>query len=56
MRKKLTKLRGRRGQSYVEYGLILTLVALVIIWAVATIGETTSDSMNSIKQEIGAAG
>lgn len=41
-----------RGASLVEYALLLALIALVLITAVTTLGETVSDSLYNAESEI----
>ena len=40
--------RSQKGQSLVEYALILALVAIVVITALTTLGGHTSNAMNSV--------
>ena len=41
-------MRSQKGQSLVEYALILALVAIVVITALTTLGWHTSNAMNSV--------
>ena len=47
-------LRSKKGQSLVEYALILALVAIVVITALTTLGGQASNAMNNVATEIGA--
>jgi len=48
-------LRSKKGQSLVEYALILALVAIVVITALTTLGGHASNAMNSVSSDLGAA-
>jgi pilus assembly protein Flp/PilA len=48
--------KSRRGQSLVEYALILALVAIVVITALTTLGGHASNTMNNVSASIGAVG
>ena len=41
-------LKSKKGQSLVEYALILALVAIVVITALTTLGGHTSNAMNTV--------
>jgi pilus assembly protein Flp/PilA len=41
-------LRSKRGQSLVEYALILALVAIVVIVALTSLGSHTSKAMQNV--------
>jgi pilus assembly protein Flp/PilA len=45
--------RSRRGQSLVEYALILALVAIVVIVALTALGGHTRDAMSNVSNTIG---
>lgn len=47
------KLREKRGQSLVEYALILALVAIVVITALTALGGEASNTMNNVADTIG---
>ena len=44
--------RSQKGQSLVEYALILALVALVVIAALTTLGGHTSNAMNTVAADL----
>jgi pilus assembly protein Flp/PilA len=46
-------LRSKRGQSLVEYALILALVAIVVIVALTALGGHTRDAMSNVSNTIG---
>ena len=48
MKKLWRKLREKKGQSLVEYALILALVAIVVIAALTTLGEEVGNRMNTV--------
>ncbi len=50
------KSRAAEGQSLVEYGLILALVAVVVIGALALIGTNIQGLFNNIAGRLGGAG
>jgi pilus assembly protein Flp/PilA len=41
-------LRSRKGQSLVEYALILALVAIVVIVALTALGDHTTNAMGNV--------
>jgi pilus assembly protein Flp/PilA len=41
-------LRSKKGQSLVEYALILALVAIVVIVALTSLGSHTSKAMQNV--------
>jgi len=45
MRKLWKKIKERKGQSLVEYALILALVAIVVIAALTTLGRSASNKL-----------
>ncbi|MHC4481053.1 MAG: pilus assembly protein [Planctomycetota bacterium] len=45
--------RRRKGQSLVEYALILVLVLLVVVVALTTFGEQVADTTSDISNAIG---
>ncbi len=57
MNRFLTKLwlalRSEKGQSLVEYALILALVAIVVITALTALGGEAENAMNEVATEIG---
>ncbi len=48
-------MRSKKGQSLVEYALILALVAIVVITALTTLGGHASNAMNSVATDLGNA-
>jgi len=52
MRKLWRKIREKKGQSLVEYALILALVAIVVIAALTTLGRSASNKMNEVSTEL----
>ncbi len=46
-------LRSKKGQSLVEYALILALVAIVVIVALTALGDHTSNAMSNVANTIG---
>ena len=46
--------RGRRGQSLVEYALILALVAIVVVAALTALGGQSRNAMNNVATSIGS--
>jgi len=48
-------LRSRKGQSLVEYALILALVAIVVITALTALGGSAKDAMENVSNVVGAA-
>jgi len=44
---------GRKGQSLVEYALILALVAIVVIAALTALGGQASNTMTNVANTIG---
>ena len=52
MRKLLNKFREKKGQSLVEYALILALVAIVVIAALTTLGGTASNAFQALASHV----
>ena len=48
----LKEKRSERGATAVEYGLMVSLIAVVIITAVALIGTNLNDTFNSVANRI----
>ena len=48
-------LRSKKGQSLVEYALILALVAIVVIVALTALGGHTSNAMANVANVLGNA-
>ncbi|MCS7256082.1 MAG: Flp family type IVb pilin [Thermomicrobium sp.] len=49
------KQRAMEGQSLVEYGLILALVALVVIGALTLLGENINNLLSNIAGTLGGS-
>ena len=49
---KATVLRGERGATAVEYGLMVALIAIVIIAAVTLLGKNLSTLFNSVATSV----
>jgi pilus assembly protein Flp/PilA len=48
-------LRSKKGQSLVEYALILALVAIVVIVALTALGGQTKNAMENVSNTLGNA-
>ena len=48
MRAMWKRIRERKGQSLVEYALILALVAIVVITALTALGSKASNTMGNV--------
>lgn len=48
-------LKSEKGQSLVEYALILALVAIVVITALTALGSAASDTMDNVADTVGGA-
>jgi Flp pilus assembly pilin Flp len=48
-----TALRSTKGQSLVEYALILALVSIVVIVALTALGGHTEDALSNVGNAIG---
>jgi len=48
----LAKLRSKRGQTLVEYGLILALVSIVVITVLSVLGTSIKGVFNTITQTL----
>jgi pilus assembly protein Flp/PilA len=48
--------KNEDGQAMVEYGLIIALIAIIVIGAVALIGENLDTVFGNIATELGGAG
>jgi pilus assembly protein Flp/PilA len=55
LRKAWLALRSEKGQSLVEYALILALVAIVVITALTALGGHTEDALSNISNVLGNA-
>lgn len=49
---KLAVLRGDRGATAVEYGLMVALIAVIIIVAVSTLGINLSTTFNNVATSV----
>ena len=56
MRDMLRLSRDNRAVTALEYGLIAALIAVVIIGAVSTLGQSLSDTFNGISRHFGWGG
>jgi pilus assembly protein Flp/PilA len=45
-------LKNSRGQTLIEYGLLLVLIAVVVITAVTLVGERTSTSFSTVSSAL----
>ena len=48
-------LRSEKGQSLVEYALILALVAIVVITALTALGTQAESTMQNVANTVGGA-
>jgi len=48
-------MRSKKGQSLVEYALILALVAIVVIVALTALGSHTQAAMSNVSNTLGTA-
>ncbi len=48
----MKKIGKRRGQGLVEYGLVITLIALVCIGILTSIGQTVNDPYEKTQVEL----
>ena len=55
MAKMWMALRSKKGQSLVEYALILALVAIVVIVALTALGGHTENAMQNVANVLGNA-
>lgn len=53
MKKLWRKLREKKGQSLVEYALILALVAIVVMAALTTLGTAAGNAFNEVSTATG---
>jgi len=51
----LTLLKDRKGQTLVEYGLLLMLIAIVVIALVAAVGQSTNNLYSTANSAIQSA-
>ena len=49
-------LKEESGQGLAEYGLILALIAIVVVFALKSLGNTISNKLNEVGNEIEGAG
>jgi len=50
-----TAVKSKKGQSLVEYALILALVAIVVITALTALGGHTENAMSNVANTLGNA-
>lgn len=48
----MRRLRSKKAQSLVEYGLIIALIAIVCIVALRLLGSSAKDQLNAVSTEI----
>ncbi|MBN1493488.1 MAG: Flp family type IVb pilin [Candidatus Omnitrophica bacterium] len=48
------RLRNKKAQSLVEYGLIIALIAIVCIVALRLLGNSARNQLNDVAGEIGS--
>jgi pilus assembly protein Flp/PilA len=53
MKKLMRFLKDEDGATAVEYGIMVALIAVVIIAAVRTLGESTRDTFTAVSTEMG---
>lgn len=53
LKEKWEALKEKKGQSLVEYALILALVAIVVITALTALGGEASNTMQNVSDTIG---
>jgi pilus assembly protein Flp/PilA len=53
---KLMKKTGQSGQSLVEYGLVLALIAIVAILVVQAVGTKTASTFDNVQGTMGSQG
>lgn len=54
--KMMSQLKSRKGQTLVEYGLILALVAIVVIAVLGLLGEQLQNIFNTITDSLSTVG
>jgi Flp pilus assembly pilin Flp len=54
--KKLVQRSKRRGQSLVEYGLVLALIAIVAILVIQAVGTKTASTFDNVQSTMGSQG
>jgi Flp pilus assembly pilin Flp len=52
MKQRMDVVRRKRGQSVVEYAIILALIAMVGVLLLRNIGTTTSNSMSPVNTSL----
>lgn len=45
-------LKNSRGQTLIEYGLLLVLIAVVVITAVTLVGERTNNAFSTVSSAL----
>jgi pilus assembly protein Flp/PilA len=55
MMSRLTTLKSKKGQTLVEYGLILALVSIVVIAVLTLLGDQLKNIFSKITNTLGAA-
>ena len=49
-------IREEKGATMVEYGLMVALIAVVVIFAVTTLGGNLNDKFTEVGSAVGSAG
>lgn len=52
----ITKKSSKRGQSLVEYGLVLALIAIVAILVVKAVGTKTTSTFDNVQSQMTSQG
>ncbi len=54
--KKFRKLMNRKGTTLIEYALLLLLIAVVVVFAVKMVGDSTNKLYSVVNTEVTKAG
>jgi len=54
--KTLIRKAGKKGQSLVEYGLVLVLIAIVAILVVKAVGTQTTSTFDNVQSQMTSSG
>lgn len=55
LQKMFRKLNGRKGQSLVEYALILALIAVVAVLVLKGIGQNVNNTLSNVNANLSSA-
>ena len=55
MKKLMNLIKGEEGVTAIEYGLIAALIAVVIIFAVTTVGENLNETFSTVASKLDGA-